>query len=63
MVVRCFLDLSYDGTAYHGWQRQPESISVQQVLEEKQRSLDAQRAEIEERSKVLQARERGLKAA
>ena len=35
MPVRCFIDLSYDGTAYHGWQRQPESISVQQVLEEK----------------------------
>lgn len=35
MAVRCFIDLSYDGTAYHGWQRQPASISVQQVLEEK----------------------------
>ena len=37
--MRCFLDLSYDGSAYHGWQRQPESISVQQVLEEKLSSL------------------------
>ena len=35
MAGRCFLDLSYDGTAYHGWQRQPEAISVQQVVEEK----------------------------
>jgi len=25
--------LSYNGKAYHGWQRQPNSISVQQVLE------------------------------
>lgn len=33
--MRCFLDLSYDGSAYHGWQRQPSSISVQQVLEER----------------------------
>lgn len=33
--MRCFIDLSYDGTAYHGWQRQPKSISVQQVLEER----------------------------
>ena len=33
--MRCFIDLSYDGSAYHGWQRQPASISVQQVLEEK----------------------------
>jgi len=32
--VRCFIELSYDGSAYHGWQRQPESISVQQVMEE-----------------------------
>jgi len=39
VAVRCFLDLSYDGTAYHGWQRQPASISVQQVLEEKLSSL------------------------
>lgn len=33
--MRCFIDLAYDGTAYHGWQRQPGSISVQQVLEER----------------------------
>lgn len=26
--------VAYDGTAYHGWQRQPEDISVVQVLEE-----------------------------
>ena len=39
MAVRCFLDLSYEGTAYHGWQRQPNSISVQQVLEERLSNL------------------------
>lgn len=33
--MRCFVELSYVGTAYHGWQRQPQSISVQQMLEEK----------------------------
>jgi tRNA pseudouridine38-40 synthase len=27
--------LEYDGTAYHGWQRQANSLSIQQVLEEK----------------------------
>ena len=31
---RYFMELAYDGTDYHGWQRQPEAISVQQVLEE-----------------------------
>jgi len=31
--VRYFLELSYNGTAYHGWQKQPNAISVQEVLE------------------------------
>lgn len=29
------MELSFDGTAYHGWQRQPNGIAVQQVIEEK----------------------------
>ena len=33
-LIRYFIELSYDGSAYHGWQRQPNAISVQQVLEE-----------------------------
>lgn len=33
-VLRFFLELSYKGTSYHGWQRQPNAVSVQQVLEE-----------------------------
>ena len=32
--VRYFLKLSYKGTHYHGWQRQPNAITVQQTLEE-----------------------------
>ncbi len=32
--MRYKLELSYKGTNYHGWQRQPNSISVQQVLED-----------------------------
>lgn len=35
MLNRYFIHLSYDGTAYHGWQYQPNAISVQQVLTEK----------------------------
>ena len=31
--MRYFLQLSYDGTAYHGWQRQPNGVSVQETLE------------------------------
>lgn len=30
--MRYFIYLSYDGTAYHGWQVQPNAISVQEVL-------------------------------
>jgi tRNA pseudouridine38-40 synthase len=31
--------VAYDGTAYHGWQRQPEDISVVQVLEQSFKSV------------------------
>ena len=31
--MRFFIDLSYKGTAYHGWQNQPNAITVQEVLE------------------------------
>lgn len=31
--MRYFLELAYDGTHYHGWQNQPNAISVQEVLE------------------------------
>ncbi|NBS18659.1 MAG: tRNA pseudouridine(38-40) synthase TruA [Flavobacteriia bacterium] len=30
---RFFMELSYQGAAYHGWQRQPNAPSVQEVLE------------------------------
>lgn len=32
--MRYFLRLSYDGTPFHGWQRQPNANSVQQTIEE-----------------------------
>ena len=31
--MRYFLTFSYDGTAYHGWQRQPNALGVQEVLD------------------------------
>ncbi len=30
--MRYFIELSYDGATYHGWQVQPNAITVQQVL-------------------------------
>lgn len=32
--MRYFIELSYNGTAYHGWQIQPKVITVQEVLED-----------------------------
>ena len=31
--MRFFIEIAYDGSAYHGWQKQPDAISVQEVLE------------------------------
>jgi len=31
--LRYFIELSYNGKAYHGWQNQPNAISIQEVLE------------------------------
>ncbi|MDO5981540.1 tRNA pseudouridine(38-40) synthase TruA [Flavivirga spongiicola] len=31
--MRYFIELSYNGSAYHGWQNQPKDISVQEVME------------------------------
>lgn len=33
MLQRYFLQLSYKGTKYHGWQVQPNAMSVQEVME------------------------------
>lgn len=32
--MRYFIEFSYFGKAYHGWQRQPNAVTVQQVVEE-----------------------------
>ena len=33
MFLRYFIELSYNGKDYHGWQYQPNAISVQEVIE------------------------------
>lgn len=32
--MRYFIEISYNGTRYHGWQIQPDAITVQEVLEQ-----------------------------
>ncbi len=34
MLQRYFIELSFKGTAYHGWQVQPNAIGIQQVVED-----------------------------
>ena len=34
MKTRYFIFISYKGTSYHGWQIQPNSLTVQQILDE-----------------------------
>jgi len=33
--MRYFIYLQYDGTEYHGWQTQPDAVSVQETIEKK----------------------------
>lgn len=33
--MRYFFDLSYDGSPFHGWQKQPNALGIQEVVEEK----------------------------
>lgn len=37
--MRYFIEFSYDGSHYHGWQYQPNAITVQQVLEDRMSKL------------------------
>lgn len=45
-AVRVFLELAYNGRPFHGWQRQPHSSSVQQVLEEALERLTRERVAV-----------------
>ena len=31
--MRFFLEISYDGSKYHGWQYQPNVVSIQEIIE------------------------------
>ncbi|MFN5118830.1 MAG: tRNA pseudouridine(38-40) synthase TruA [Cyanobacteriota bacterium] len=42
-IRRIALCLQYEGSAFHGWQRQPRHVSVQEVLEEAIAALDPHR--------------------
>lgn len=44
--MRYFAELSYKGTAYCGWQRQPNASSVQQTIEEAMTTILRERIEI-----------------
>lgn len=45
-MSRYFITFSYDGTAYHGWQIQPHSISVQEQLQKALSTLLRQSIEV-----------------
>lgn len=38
-MARYFIEMAYDGTAYHGWQVQPNGVTVQEVLTDALRKL------------------------
>lgn len=44
--MRYFLELEYFGKAYHGWQRQPTAITVQEVVENSLRTLLQEEIEV-----------------
>jgi tRNA pseudouridine38-40 synthase len=46
LAYRYFIYLSYKGTAYHGWQIQPNGISVQEVLAEALGTVFRQRIDV-----------------
>jgi tRNA pseudouridine38-40 synthase len=44
--LRFFLEIVYKGTHYHGWQRQENALSVQEVIEDKLAVILREKAEI-----------------
>lgn len=45
-MSRYFIELSYDGTNYHGWQVQPNGVSVQETLQQALSTLLRQDVEV-----------------
>ncbi len=45
-MKRMLLTISYDGTAYHGWQVQPNGITVQQTLQDALQKLFGERVDV-----------------
>ena len=45
-MKRMLLNISYDGTAYHGWQVQPNGITVQEVLQNALEALLGERVKV-----------------
>lgn len=45
-MSRYFIELSYDGTSYHGWQVQPNGVSVQETLQQALSTLLRQDIEV-----------------
>jgi len=33
-IMRVFLDISYNGSTFHGWQLQPNAITIQEIIED-----------------------------
>jgi tRNA pseudouridine38-40 synthase len=44
--LRFFLEISYNGKNYHGWQTQPHDVSIQQVIEEALATIFQRKIEI-----------------
>lgn len=42
-LQRYFIEVSYDGTDFYGWQRQPDDVSVQEVIEAQLTKLHSNR--------------------
>lgn len=44
--MRYFLELAYQGKAYHGWQKQPNAVSVQEIVEDRLFTITRESREI-----------------